>query len=222
MNNLVGHPIYKKSPTKYLERLALWIASRDFYPKTYYVSFTILLPHFQYSILTWGFEIGRLETLQNRAVHIITNSSYNAHTDPLFKKLSLLKVKELFRLNVLKLYYKFRKGNLPVYTISMLTYANAAPAHDYSLRMNSILENVTTTTSSGENCIRFHLPVKINNTESSVLDKISTHSYEGFAFFVKHFPRYWPFVRGIHRSRWIPRTMASDVELWCFLWSASE
>ena len=22
----------------------------------------------------------------------------------------------------------------------------------------------------------------------------------------RHFPRYWPFVRGIHRSRWIPRT----------------
>ena len=26
----------------------------------------------------------------------------------------------------------------------------------------------------------------------------------------KHFPRYWPFVRGIHRSRWIPHTKASD------------
>ena len=38
----------------------------------------------------------------------------------------------------------------------------------------------------------------------------------------KHFPRYWPFVRGIHRSRRIPRTKASDVELWCFLWSAPE
>ena len=38
----------------------------------------------------------------------------------------------------------------------------------------------------------------------------------------KHFPRYWPFVRGIHRSRWIPRTKASDAELWYFLWSASE
>ena len=33
----------------------------------------------------------------------------------------------------------------------------------------------------------------------------------------KHFLRYWP---GIHRSRWIPRTKASDVEHWCFLWSA--
>ena len=32
----------------------------------------------------------------------------------------------------------------------------------------------------------------------------------------KHFPRCWPFVWGIHRSRWIPRTKASDAELWCF------
>ena len=44
----------------------------------------------------------------------------------------------------------------------------------------------------------------------------------------KHFPRYWPFVREIHRSsvnsphndRWTPHTKASDAELWCFLWSA--
>ena len=38
----------------------------------------------------------------------------------------------------------------------------------------------------------------------------------------KHFPRYWPFVRGIHRSRWIPHTKASDAELRCFLWSAPD
>ena len=36
----------------------------------------------------------------------------------------------------------------------------------------------------------------------------------------KHFPRNWPFVRRIHRSRWIPHTKASDAELWCFLLSA--
>ena len=32
----------------------------------------------------------------------------------------------------------------------------------------------------------------------------------------KHFPRYWPFVRGIHRHLWILLTKASDAELWCF------
>ena len=32
----------------------------------------------------------------------------------------------------------------------------------------------------------------------------------------KYFPRYWPFVKEIHRSP----AEASDAELWCFLWSA--
>ena len=69
--------------------------------------------------------------------------------------------------------------------MNMFTYANAAPEHDYNLRTNGILENVTTKTSNVENCIRFHLPVIINNTDRNVLDKVSTHSYEGFAFYVK-------------------------------------
>ena len=34
------------------------------------------------------------------------------------------------------------------------------------------------------------------------------------------FRRYWPFVQRIIGHRWIPRTKASDAELWCFLWSA--
>ena len=32
----------------------------------------------------------------------------------------------------------------------------------------------------------------------------------------KHFPRNWPFVLGIHRSRWIAHTKASDAELRIF------
>ena len=36
----------------------------------------------------------------------------------------------------------------------------------------------------------------------------------------KHFPRYWPFVQGIHRSTVNSPHKASDAELWCFLlWS---
>ena len=33
-----------------------------------------------------------------------------------------------------------------------------------------------------------------------------------------HFPRYWPFVRGIHRLPVNYLTKTSDAELWCFLW----
>ena len=35
-----------------------------------------------------------------------------------------------------------------------------------------------------------------------------------------HFPRYWPFVRGIHRSPVNSTHKASHAELWCFLWYA--
>ena len=38
----------------------------------------------------------------------------------------------------------------------------------------------------------------------------------------KHFPRNWPFVRGIHRSPVNSPHKASDAELWCLLWSAPE
>ena len=56
-----------------------------------------IFPHLQYSILAWGFEMGRLDKLQKRAVRIITCSKYNSHTDPLFRKLNLLKAKDHFR-----------------------------------------------------------------------------------------------------------------------------
>ena len=37
-----------------------------------------------------------------------------------------------------------------------------------------------------------------------------------------HFPRYWSFMGGIHRSSVVPFIKASDAELWRFLWSAPE
>ena len=39
----------------------------------------------------------------------IANSKYNAHTGPLFRRLNLLKVKDIFMLNILKMYHKFQK-----------------------------------------------------------------------------------------------------------------
>ena len=57
---------------------------------------SLILAHLQYAVSTWGFKMGRIEFLQKRAVRVITNSKYNAHTEPLFKQLNLLKVKDIF------------------------------------------------------------------------------------------------------------------------------
>ena len=57
---------------------------------------SLILPHIQFGITCWGFEWGRLAKLEKRAVCIITNSKYNAHTEPLLKYLHLLKITDIF------------------------------------------------------------------------------------------------------------------------------
>ena len=96
-----------------------------------------ILPHPQYSILAWGFRMGPLDKLQKRAVCIITRSKYNCHTDPLFRKLNLLKAKDLFELNVLKLFYKYKKNSLPFCLSNM--FSDFTSSHGYELRTTYIL-----------------------------------------------------------------------------------
>ena len=93
---------------------------------------SLVLPYLQYGILTWGFKIGRIEKLQKWAVRIITCSKYNAHTEPLFKMLNLLKVSDMLTLNLLKIYYKYKNQSLPFYVMNMFT--DAIEPHDYNLR----------------------------------------------------------------------------------------
>ena len=144
---------------------------------------SLILPHLQYGILTWGFCLGRLQKLQKRLVGIITRSKYNAHTDPLFKSLNLLKLKDLFELSVFKIYFKFKHNLLPVYILNMLI--ESIKNHSYNLWTRGPLEFVNSSTTSGEKCLRCYLPNFIKNSSPQVLDKINTHSYEGFSFFIK-------------------------------------
>ena len=51
---------------------------------------SLILSHLQFGITNWGFEWDRISKLQKRALRIMTNSRYNAHTEPLLKQLHLL------------------------------------------------------------------------------------------------------------------------------------
>ena len=76
---------------------------------------SLLLPHINYCLTTWGYQCHRLQKLQKRAIPIITLSKYNDHTAPLFKKLNFLTIKDILALQELKLYYKFIHTNVPPY-----------------------------------------------------------------------------------------------------------
>ena len=62
----------------------------------------LLLPHINYCLVTWGYQCKRINILQKRAIRLITLSTYNCHTAPLFKKLKLLTIKDMLALQELK------------------------------------------------------------------------------------------------------------------------
>ena len=77
------------------------------------IYFSFIYCHFNYGILAWGNDCQRITTLQKKCIRAITISKYNDHTDPLFSKLKLLKLTDIFNLQQLKFYYTYIKGHLP-------------------------------------------------------------------------------------------------------------
>ena len=59
----------------------------------------MILPNLYYYNLAWGgthkTNLQRIVILQKRAVRIVNNSSHDANTGPIFKKLELLKLHDI-------------------------------------------------------------------------------------------------------------------------------
>ena len=76
---------------------------------------SLIIPHINYCILLWGRENNRISKLQKRAVGIIRKESRLSHTDPIFKELNLLKINDIYRLQLLKCYFKYELISLSKY-----------------------------------------------------------------------------------------------------------
>ena len=152
--------------------------------KMLYVS--LILSRLNYGILAWGFDLGRLVVLQKKAIRAISKAKYNAHTEPLFKLHNLLKLEDIFTLRCLKFYYNLKNKMLPSYFYEMLP--TAGEIHGIQTRQAGDLHRQRTTRTVGaENCIRNKILDEIVNYEPLVLDKVHTHSYQGFSNYAKNF-----------------------------------
>ena len=76
---------------------------------------SLILSRIHYAILCWGYDHKCIFTLQKKAIRLICKSRYNAHTDPLYKSINQLKVKDIFVLQSIKFYYNYLHKNLPGY-----------------------------------------------------------------------------------------------------------
>ena len=128
---------------------------------------TLVLPHMNYCIMAWGSQCERIYKVQKKAVRILT-SRYNSHTDPLFKRLNLLKITDLLRLQELKFYYKFMHNQLPSYLQNWQLTPNAN-IHTHNTRRQHELHTFRTQHEFAKRCPRHNLLNTLNNTPALVV-----------------------------------------------------
>ena len=75
----------------------------------------LIASYLNYGLLLWSTESHKVFTLQKKSIRLISNSSYICHTIPLFIKLKRLKIGDIFKLKLLKLYYKLSYNLLRSY-----------------------------------------------------------------------------------------------------------
>jgi len=88
----------------------------------YYVIFQ---SHLQYGLIVWGntFKtyLNTLCTLQNKAVKIIAGGKWRESATPYYAKLNILKLRDLYRLELTIFKFKFKSKQLPCSFINYFT-----------------------------------------------------------------------------------------------------
>ena len=80
--------------------------------------FALIHPHLSYGITAWGnasqVTLKRTNILQKRAIRTICRANYDSHTEPLFKQLNIMKLKEQYEYEAAIHMYKFVHNKLPL------------------------------------------------------------------------------------------------------------
>ena len=176
------------SCNKVLKYIAVIHRTKKYLPfsvlQTMYKS--LILPIIYYGLLLWGPHCERLFLLQKRIMRVITNSKYIAHTDPIFKTLNLLKLPDLYRLQLYKLYYKIKKQTVPAYFRHILTEV----VNPYNTRNTFFKYPIARHEYTRKTCL-YQVINYVNYPPSNPLMKLrtdmsDTHSITGFALYHKN------------------------------------
>ena len=144
---------------------------------------SLILSHLQFGITNRGFEWDRISKLQKRALRIMTNSQYNAHTEPLFKLLHLLKVKDIYENQCLKFWYKYVNNKLPNYFRNMFPYNHEL--HEIETRNHDRLHLYPTNISGARNVLRHHIPELLNKFPPHLVERFKMHSLYSVSHHIK-------------------------------------
>ena len=102
------------------------------------------------------------------------------------KTLGMLKLEDLFKLNMLKWYYRYTKKQLPRYFLNYEIMPQSQ-RHQHNTRLQSLIAlPPKTRIQTAKYCLRNHIHIIINSVPKVIIEKVNTHSYNGFSSYVKN------------------------------------
>lgn len=138
--------------------------------------YSLIYPHLTYGITTWGTaslpKLNRLFLRQKRALRIITLSKYNAHTEPLFLQLNVLKIFDIYSLHIALIVYKATHNPFSIQTLDFF----------FRFHFSNVLKNYNTRSASSN----------LNKPSARTQLRNSTLSFAG--------PRIWNPLQDYYKS----------------------
>ncbi len=149
---------------------------------------TLIVPHYSYCLLTWGCKITAnhsLHLLQKRALRIITDNDYIAHSEIICKALYLVQVPDMYRLTLWKFYFNLMNNKLPSYFECMKPQLPIICDLYECRRPNFHLPTIRLELS--EQLVNYQLTKLLNNERGSlvIISKVHTHSFKSYKYFIK-------------------------------------
>jgi len=118
--------------------------AKHFLPRKHLITlyYSLVYPYLNYGITLWGatydIYLKNLILIQKKIVRIIAGASYNEHSEPLFKKLKLLKLPDIYRLQISKYVLSFLHHIVPTQLNTIFNISK--DTHEHSTRHSTALK----------------------------------------------------------------------------------
>jgi hypothetical protein len=147
----------------------------------------LIVPHLTYGVLAWAKNSNTtpIFKLQKRSVRIITQSQYNAHTDPLFKQLNILKLQDIYHTTALKFFFQYSHNELPEYFTNYIIQNRQFSQSQTQTRYTNRLAVPVHRHQFYKSGLRYSIVSIVNECPTNILQKIATHSKLAFCRHVK-------------------------------------
>ena len=134
--------------------------------------YALVYPYLQYCITVWGStypsNLYRIVLIQKRVIRVISKEAFDAHTDPIFQKLCILKFTDVYLLQLGTFMYKYKKNLLP------LTFDNSFikinQIHTYNTRTSKQYYIPTCRTKIRQFSASYQGPLFFNSLSSDICD----------------------------------------------------